>query len=755
MKIMDLTLDYVYFCAIMCLYMWDTKFLPSPLYLGKLRNRTRYFSRLKCLRQRFLIRTSLIIIPFLLFGCTIQSDTEFHIELPEITLPFELDEIIEVKDWIALGPFSFNTRKQAPQNTFLNEDLAKYKIDEDNFLYDDISKINRKDLAPFMISQTNGFIKLFDYAGEMIEDKSNFYLCSSIFSPIEREVTLIVDGSNSYKLWFNQQTILNVTRKHNTNKVGDRFVNVKLKKGSNLLFVKVNRGSNVKSWGFVLGISSVSKAKEVYINNYFSDFIQNPIITDSIQIYTGPYSDCEIQIMDEGNNLIIKDTVTPYNINVADANFTVSGLSTLENGFYNCRLYFAEDSIEEFFYKGNYIDLIEKIDTDIRDLEISEKEKNDLQAGLQRVSFLSNEEVSDFSSSEIRILNKNRVYWAKAIKESVSYAETTKSLRGIAGTSLRTYTSNKSDRIYHFVFHVGNNVLLKPKIPLIIAVPYALEGESMTEDWYLSNLDQIEIDNKMADDHGFAIVWVYMGGKSYTPQIGREDVISVIERIRESYDIDTTQIYVLGDCEGGRRALLLVERNPDLFSGIAVTSPITSFDYWNEAPINYVENLYNVPIVIEHGENDEVSTVENSRQFVADALNSGYSPKYIETKNSHLTFSKDYRRYAFIFFDSINNVKKNDPPEIIKYSTLEAGSLSVYWIEINKIDSFSRATIIAKYNSNSNVFNIDYQNLDSYKILSDKLKLTKDTYVTVCTNDTLIFKGNLEETKVFSHIRNN
>ena len=139
---------------------------------------------------------------------------------------------------------------------------------------------------------------------------------------------------------------------------------------------------------------------------------------------------------------------------------------------------------------------------------------------------------------------------------------------------------------------------------------------------------------------------------------------------------------------------------------------------------------------------------------MADALNSGYS-KYIETKNSHLTFSKDYRRYAFIFFDSINNVKKNDPPEIIKYSTLEAGSLSVYWIEINKIDSFSRATIIAKYNSNSNVFNIDYQNLDSYKILADKLKLTKDTYVTVCTNDTLIFKGNLEETKVFSHIRNN
>ena len=66
----------------------------------------------------------------------------------------------------------------------------------------------------------------------------------------------------------------------------------------------------MKSWGFVLGISSVSKAK-VYINNYFSDFIQNPIITDSIQIYTGPYSDCEIQIMDEGNNLIIKDTVTP------------------------------------------------------------------------------------------------------------------------------------------------------------------------------------------------------------------------------------------------------------------------------------------------------------------------------------------------------------------------------------------------------------------------------------------------------------
>ena len=103
-----------------------------------------------------------------------------------------------------------------------------------------------------------------------------------------------------------------------------------------------------------------------------------------------------------------------------------------------------------------------------------------------RESLSYQREVSDFSSSEIRILNKNRVYWAKAIKESVSYAETTKS-RGIAGTSLRTYTSNKSDRIYHFVFTWSNNVY-KTKDSFDYSCSLCIRGESMTEDWYLSNL---------------------------------------------------------------------------------------------------------------------------------------------------------------------------------------------------------------------------------------------------------------------------
>lgn len=688
---------------------------------------------------------------FLLFliGCTTQSENEIQKALPEIRIPVEFSEIIEVKDWISLGPFSFNPRKQLAQNTFLNKDLSKYRIDENNFRYEDFKKVRGKDFTPFLISETSAQVKLFNYAGEIVEDKSNFYLCSSIFSPVEMDVVLIVDGSNSYKLWFNQHPVLNVTRKHNTNKVGDRFVNVKLKKGSNLLFAKVNRGNNVKSWEFVLGISSVSKAKEVYRSNYLGDFILDPIVTDSIQIYTGPYTGCKIKILDEENKIVIIDSVTADNINGTNSNFTVSGLNTFDNGFYNCRLYFEEDSIGECFYKGDYIDFIDKTDAEIRDLEISDNEKNDLQSGLQRVSFLSGEEVGDSSLSEIRILNKNRVFWAWSLNGSLTNAYAAKNLKGIAGTSLRTYTPNNSDSIYHFVFHVGKDVLLKPKVPLIIVVPYALQGESMPEDWYLSNLDQIEIDNKMADDYGFAIAWVYMGGKNYTPQVGREDVRSVIDRIKKDYNIDTSQIFVMGDCEGGRKALLLVECDPDLYSGIAVGSPITLSGYDSYAPINFVENLYNVPIVILHGEDDRVSSVENSRQFVAEALAYGYSPKYIETKNSHMSFVKDYRRYAFEFFDSLNNVRKSETPAMIKYSTSEAGNHFVYWIEINKKDASSKASITAEYDAKSKVFNIDCQNIDTYRILYDKLRLTKDTYIKVFTNDALTFKGNVGDSKLF------
>ena len=114
----------------------------------------------------------------------------------------------------------------------------------------------------FVLSEKSGHFRLFNYVQDKIENKSNFYLCTFLYTDEKRELTILTDGSNSYRIWLNGEILTEVTRKHNTNKVGDRFLNVSLKEGNNLLFVKINRAGNVKSWDFIAG-----DKKELYQNS--------------------------------------------------------------------------------------------------------------------------------------------------------------------------------------------------------------------------------------------------------------------------------------------------------------------------------------------------------------------------------------------------------------------------------------------------------------------------------------------------------
>ncbi len=300
-----------------------------------------------------------------------------------------------------------------------------------------------------------------------------------------------------------------------------------------------------------------------------------------------------------------------------------------------------------------------------------------------------------------------------------------------------------------FLFHISKEVMSKRQFPLVIIVPYALTGKFMPNDWYLSNLDQIEIDNMMADKYGFAIAWVYMKGKNYTPQKGIEDVEQTIDRIKEDYNLDRKQIYVMGDCVGGGKALLLVQRKPDLFAGIVVYGPITAKGYKKDIPLSFVPNLYNVPIYIEHGKTDIVSPFENTLKFINEANKYGYYPKFIEKEGGHQGFYKNYRRSGFQFFNDLSKNTNYKTPNTIKYCTYDLNNISSYWLEINSMfDKRIKVEITANYEPTFGRINVNCKNIEVYTILFDKLNLTKGNSIEIYSNNKLSFKGKIVENKI-------
>ncbi|MDR2145539.1 MAG: hypothetical protein LBE91_03645, partial [Tannerella sp.] len=141
-------------------------------------------------------------------------------EMPSVTVPTELDSIIGIKNWLAIGPFGFNPLVTDPLKTFAREDLKPYGIREG--LLDDaaLEKLQKKGAEMFSIEASSLPIRLFEHVREDIKNKSNLYLASRIHSEKAQDATLILDGSYSYAVWLNGIKQVGVKGKYNTNKIG-------------------------------------------------------------------------------------------------------------------------------------------------------------------------------------------------------------------------------------------------------------------------------------------------------------------------------------------------------------------------------------------------------------------------------------------------------------------------------------------------------------------------------------------------------
>ena len=307
-----------------------------------------------------------ICISLLLCGCYKQQVdvTVSFSDLPVVNALVELDSIIEIKNWLAIGPFEFSSLFTDPAETFSRNDLKRYGIKEGSISNASIEELQRRGASVFLIDAPSPQIKLLRYVSGKVEKKSNFYLVSRIHSSKTQDATLITDGSNSYAVWLNGEKQIEIRGKYNTNKTGDRFVNISLREGENMLFIKVNRGSNMRSWDLICAIASRREAERIYRVNYAGDFVVNPVVDGSFEVYAGPYLDGKVEMMDEKGKIVADGSFQNRNTN--DKSFIISGLRKLAEGFYKIILTVGDEKIEEMVYKGDYSRLVKKNESEYR-----------------------------------------------------------------------------------------------------------------------------------------------------------------------------------------------------------------------------------------------------------------------------------------------------------------------------------------------------------------------------------------------------
>ena len=163
----------------------------------------------------------------------------------------------------------------------------------------------------------------------------------------------------------------------------------------------------------------------------------------------------------------------------------------------------------------------------------------------------------------------------------------------------------------------------------------------------------------MAGQYGFAVAWLYAGGKHYSAPKTEKEITAVIDRLQSDDEIDSQHIFIMGDCEGGRRALLQLAASPGRYAACVAASPITLSGGNDGVPIHLLAHMGNVPILIRHGTEDDVSPVEHSRRFYAEAQKLAMPVEYVEVPGSHINVAKDGHRYVFEFFNQQITSKTN------------------------------------------------------------------------------------------------
>ena len=166
--------------------------------------------------------------------------------------------------------------------------------------------------------------------------------------------------------------------------------------------------------------------------------------------------------------------------------------------------------------------------------------------------------------------------------------------------------------------------------PLIIS----LHGLGRSHDWlmgYHGLLDQAEANGYIVVTPLGYIRRGWYGSRELDDmqdaQRSEQDVMNVLQLMRDEFSVDSDRIYLWGHSMGGAGTYHIAAKYPDIFAGLGVAAPAPEAD----APMNSIlNNIKHLPIFVLQGDEDTAVPVERTRAWVAKMQELGMQHVYVE-----------------------------------------------------------------------------------------------------------------------------
>jgi len=134
-------------------------------------------------------------------------------------------------------------------------------------------------------------------------------------------------------------------------------------------------------------------------------------------------------------------------------------------------------------------------------------------------------------------------------------------------------------------------------------------------------------------------------------ELSQQDVMNVLELVRNEFNVDPDRIYLMGHSMGGGGTWHLALTYPDLWAALGPVAPAIYIDP------SAVEAIRHIPVIVIQGDEDNLVPVTIARDWVAKMQELGMAYRYIEIPGGDHTAiiarTPENMKQIFDFFDQV------------------------------------------------------------------------------------------------------
>jgi hypothetical protein len=510
------------------------------------------------------------------------------------------------------------------------------------------------------------------------------YAASRIFSESPREAFLVVTGDSPIKLWLNDKVVI-ISR---ADSVGhdptvDYVVPIHLNGGDNTLLVKMFCFPQRNNMAISIADRPSAKAF-VHEHGGLLDVLDQVIVpngvpltlSDNLRLYAANAANSHAKIfiansegravLSLGRDLLGHSTVPTDGI---------------ASGLYTIYIHIGDDEFAEPFFIGNKEDFASVY---------RERAKRDPEAGSYgyREALQGLQQEFDNHDAAFRLGHQKVAVFLMSILES-SFAGPTEWKR-LPELGAFSYISKVDGQQQDLVFHLPKTYDGKRPVPLVLVIPHNTPPRSKIVGRSGSDIDTMEQLSNLSDEFGFATAWLHVRGLVYDTPLALTDTTEALGAIENEYKIDTSRVYLLGDCGGGVNVLSLGEAMPDHFAAMGLVNPVTHFKsaraedkYWENIsnPMNFLMNLKYLPVQMVHFVNFPHSPFVQSQDLQEQFSRLGKHSDLIALSGNGWGIDRDPWRLSYEFFHDKSRVVSPDPVDLVAG---RLGRASPYWLSLTQ-----------------------------------------------------------------------